>query len=267
MLTIEKLKEVASTCPYGGWLAVTEGTGELIWGWFKKKPYFNGDAWVSDEEEDSLSGEVFGWFAEQGVEWDDLNNLDLFDLIETEHDSACIKCGTTKKQKTFTPIIEVLKSGTKGFLCDDGKNIYWSQCNFGFDIAEQKVVFAEDAYVFKLVKKPKGTKHCHTKEKTVMLCPLGDCNVYLFSTFKMFETNLCKQMVYFEDLNKEFANLKKGTVTFAKVYRDYGKWGEPKLVECNKEDYIHIIQDFDNYSQTWKAEYDSKQKQLKLTHL
>lgn len=266
MLTIENLREVVSTCPYGGWLAVTEGTGELVWTWFKKKPYFNGDAWVREEEEDTQGAEVFEWLAEQGIEWYQLD--DLLDLIDTSPESVCIKCGTAKKQKPFKTLIDKLKSETKGgFLCDDGKDIYWSPCNFGFDTIKQKVSFPENEFVFKLVQKPKGTKYCHTKEKTVMMCALGDHRVYLFSTFKMFETNLCEQKVSFEDLNKDFASLKKGTVSLSKVYRDYGKWGAPKWVECSKKDYLRIIQDFDNYSQTWKAEYDDEQKQLKLTHL
>lgn len=266
MLTIEQLKEIASTCPYGGWLAVTEETGEFVWWWFKKKPSFNGEVWVGEDgEEEPLQSEVFDWFDEHGVKWEELD--DLIDLFDTQPNSVCIKCGTAKNKKSFTPIIEKLKSETKGFLCDDGENIYWSPYNFGFDTINQKVVFPEDGFVFKLVRKPKGTKLCHAKEKTVMLCPRGACTVYLFSTFKMFETNLCKQKVSFEDLNKDFANMQKGTICFAKVYRDYGEWGAPEWVECSKKDYIRIVQDFDNYSQTWKAEYDVEQKQLKLTHL
>lgn len=267
MLTIEKLKKIASTCPYGGWLAVTEGTGELVWSWFKRKPYFNGDAWVRDEDEDVECCEVFDWLNEQGVKWHQLD--DLLDLIDTSPESVCIKCGTAKKQKPFKPIIDKLKPEIKdGFLCDDGKNIYWSPGNFGFEIADQNLAFPENEFVFKLVKKPKGTKYCHTKEKTVMMCRgNGYRTVYLFSTFKMFETNLCEQKVSFDDLNKDFAKIEKGTVSFAKVYRDYGTWGSPKWVECNKEDYIRIVKDFDEYSKTWKAKYDEDQKQLKLVHL
>ena len=57
----------------------------------------------------------------------------------------------------------------------------------------------------------------------------------------MFETNLCEQKVSFDDLNKDFAKIEKGTVSFAKVYRDYGTWGSPKWVECNKEDLTVVM--------------------------